>query len=188
MTPTSVLRSFQTIIEMLEDRKIDTSQVNKTLIQQNVNKMGFEIQIPGVRIIYYLAPKYKWSELKKFFQDQDAEISNDVLHLLIVNDKISQSNMKTLNELNLTMQIFNIKELQFNITQHAMVPPHEVVTDPEMIKEILESYSLKSKFQLPAIMKNDPMSRYLGLKGGDIVKITRTSPTAGEYIVFRCCI
>jgi DNA-directed RNA polymerase subunit H (RpoH/RPB5) len=28
----------------------------------------------------------------------------------------------------------------------------------------------------------------LGLKNGDIVKITRNSPTSGEYVIYRCCI
>ena len=41
--------------------------------------------------------------------------------------------------------------------------------------------------QLPLILKSDPMSRYLGLKNGDIIKITRNSQSSGEYIVYRCC-
>jgi DNA-directed RNA polymerase subunit H (RpoH/RPB5) len=173
---------------MLQDRNIDINDANKTLIQQsveqNASKMGFEVELPNIKIIYYLSPKYKWSELKKYFQEVDQE----ALYILVVNDKVSQSNMKTLNELNLNMQIFDLKELQFNITKHVLVPRHEIVKDQDEIKDVLESYALKSKYQLPVIMKTDPMSRYLGLKNGDIVKITRNSPTSGEYVIYRCCI
>jgi DNA-directed RNA polymerase I, II, and III subunit RPABC1 len=52
----------------------------------------------------------------------------------------------------------------------------------------MEKFMIKSKFQLPIILKTDAMAKYLGLKNGDIIKITRVSPTAGEYVVYRCCV
>jgi DNA-directed RNA polymerase I, II, and III subunit RPABC1 len=149
------------------------------------NKTGFSIDINNIKLIYYLASKFKWSELKKFFEDLSNQ--ENTLYILIVADKISQNNMKSIAAMNLNMQIFNIKELQFNITKHVLVPKHEIVHDQEEIKRILENYCLKNKFQLPIILKTDPVSRYFGLKNGDIVKITRYSPTSGEYIVYRCC-
>jgi DNA-directed RNA polymerase subunit H (RpoH/RPB5) len=182
-----IFKSFSTIIEMLSDRKIDTSGINKTIINDiiinNSNKIGFEINLENIKIIYYLSTKFKWSELKKFFEEKD----DNSLYILIINDKISQNNMKIIIALGLTMQIFNIKELQFNITKHVLVPKHELITDQDEIKNIMDHYSLKSKFQLPLILKNDPISRYYGLKNGDIVKITRNSPSSGKYIIFRCC-
>jgi DNA-directed RNA polymerase subunit H (RpoH/RPB5) len=173
---------------MLADRKFALDGLNTSLvyevIKSNSNKQGFEITIDTrLKIIYYLSNKFKWSELKKFF---DEETAYD-LYILVVVDKISQNNLKQINALNINIQIFDIKELQFNITKHILVPKHEVVSDQEEIKTILQNYCLKSKFQLPHILKTDPVSRYLGLRNGDIVRITRTSPTAGEYIVYRCC-
>jgi DNA-directed RNA polymerase I, II, and III subunit RPABC1 len=84
--------------------------------------------------------------------------------------------------------VFDIKSLQFNISHHELVPKHEVIHDEAEVKDIVAKYSLKSKFQLPIILKTDAMAKYLGLKNGDVVKITRVSPTAGEYIVYRCCV
>ena len=108
-----------------------------------------------------------------------------LLYIFIVNDKISLNIMKSINSLGLNYQIFNIKE-QFNITKHNIVPKHTLVDDAR-VKLLLETFSLKHKFQLPIILKSDPMSRYLGLKCGDVVMITRNSPSSGEYYVYRCC-
>jgi DNA-directed RNA polymerase subunit H len=39
--------------------------------------------------------------------------------------------------------------------------------------------------QLPYIKTSDPAAQDLGAKMGDILQITRKSPTAGEVIVYR---
>ncbi|MDE0831984.1 MAG: DNA-directed RNA polymerase subunit H, partial [Nitrosopumilus sp.] len=38
---------------------------------------------------------------------------------------------------------------------------------------------------LPLIFVNDPAIMGLGVKPGDMIKITRTSPTAGESLYYR---
>ena len=52
---------------------------------------------------------------------------------------------------------------------------------------VMETYMLKSKTQFPIIHRTDVMARWLGLKHGDVVKITRYNETSGEYFYFRCC-
>jgi DNA-directed RNA polymerase subunit H (RpoH/RPB5) len=184
----AIVKSFNTIIEMLKDRKMDVSQINQTavangLFQSSLSNVSFKIQIENISIIYYLNTKFKLSEMRKILGDN---IDTDLMYIFIVNDKISLSNMKSFNGLLINFQIFHIKELQFNITKHILVPKHEKINDQE-IQEILTTFSLKTKFQLPLILKSDPMSRYLGLKGGDVVRVTRNSPASGEYFVYRCC-
>lgn len=193
-----ISKSLKTVFEMLYDRKsIDEVQKN-TLggfaeYADNIqNKLTFNIQVnEGIRILYYLPPKFKWSELKKILEDNQEENVIDLI-ILVVREKVSQNNMKLINSFMgvvfKNIQVFDIKELQFNISNHVLVPKHELVFDEQEIKDIITKYSLKSKFQLPHILKTDPMSKYLGLKNGDIVKIVRISPTAGEYITYRCCL
>lgn len=71
----------------------------------------------------------------------------------------------------------------FNIFEHELVPKHEILP-PEEVKKLLEKYKIKP-YQLPWIRASDPAVIAIGAKPGDVIKITRKSPTAGEAVVYR---
>ena len=72
---------------------------------------------------------------------------------------------------------------KFKIENHSLVPKHSKLSEKET-KDLLEKYNITIK-ELPRIIKKDPSITNLNVKSGDIIKIVRKSPTAGEAIYYR---
>lgn len=188
MNRDDIIRSFGVILEMMTDRGDNVqhlTQANfKEVLQLDTMKPVIEVIINNTKIIYYTQPKPKWSDIKLFFEDK----SPFETYILVVHENMTQNHMKSLTALNLNIEVRTLASLQFNIMKHVLVPKHELIKSKAEIDDIMAKYKLKSKFQLPIILKTDPVAKWLGLKNGDIVKITRNSPTSGEYIMYRCCL
>jgi len=69
------------------------------------------------------------------------------------------------------------------VPSHSYVPKHEIITKKEAL-EVLEKYHCKPT-GLPLIFVSDPAIMGLGVKPGDMIKITRKSATAGESLYYR---
>ena len=73
--------------------------------------------------------------------------------------------------------------MQIDIQDHKLVPKHEIMTEEEISKEFSDvDYKFKD---LPKIKVNDPVAESIGAKPGDILRITRESQTAGEFVTYR---
>lgn len=69
------------------------------------------------------------------------------------------------------------------ITEHVLVPQHEILGEEEA-KRVMEEYKI-TKENLPKILITDPMIKILKAKIGDVIRITRKSPTSGKYYYYR---
>ena len=88
---------------------------------------------------------------------------------------------------NVYVQILEIKKICFNILKNQLVPKHEVITEEEYLKEVVEKYSVTSKTQLPGIKRDDAVAKYIGLRPEQVCRITRPSESAGVNIGYRVC-
>ena len=72
---------------------------------------------------------------------------------------------------------------KIDVSKHVLVPKHSKVSEKEK-KELLEKYNMTT-VELPKIFKNDPALSNLDATVGDIIKIARKSPTAGDVLFYR---
>ena len=75
------------------------------------------------------------------------------------------------------------KKIPTLVPDHIFVPKHEILAKKEA-EQVLENFNFNPT-DLPFIFVNDPAILGLGVKPGDMIKISRKSGTAGESIYYR---
>ena len=78
------------------------------------------------------------------------------------------------------------EEKIIDIFQSELVPKHVIISDKER-QAILKDFNISLK-QLPRIKTTDPAIVNFKPKKGDVVKVIRKSPTAGESVYYRVVI
>lgn len=84
------------------------------------------------------------------------------------------------------IEYFMEAELMFDITEHSLVPKHEILTKEE--KAALFSKYRLNGLMLPQIKSSDPVARFLGMQAGQVAKITRKTKGDGTCITYRIVI
>ncbi len=72
---------------------------------------------------------------------------------------------------------------KLNVLKHVMVPDHSVMNEDD-VRELLSLYKITYE-QLPKVYHDDPAVKTINAKVGDVVRITRSSHTAGRAESFR---
>jgi DNA-directed RNA polymerase subunit H len=72
---------------------------------------------------------------------------------------------------------------KIDIDKHQLVPKHIILSEEEKA-EVLKKYKASLR-QFPRILISDPAIADKNPKVGDLVKIIRNSPTAGETVYYR---
>jgi len=137
-------------------------------------------------------------KLDKFFDDIEDENSENtevvVMMIVPIADAHHISALKQYVKLKesgdkrkLRVSFFSVDMMVVNPMKHVLVPKHEIVPE-EKHQELMESMYITSKSKFPEIKFHiDPIARCIGAVPGDIVKITRPSPSCGESIIYRVC-
>ena len=74
------------------------------------------------------------------------------------------------------IELFEEKELNFNITNHTLVPKHNLVEDKDELLQLV-----KHRKNLPLILSKDPIVKFFAFKKGSILRVERGNGT----IVYR---
>lgn len=161
-----------------------------------------EFHTSHTTIIFALTKKLRKNTLDELKEAANDDIMrfiskyNDKLNVILVfnNDTISTPIMqqlarydKILQKKGGTLQYFHLKNLLFNPTKHQLVPKHTKLT-PEEVTEVMDKYLIKGKIQMPYILHNDVIAKWLGLKQGDVVKIERLNENSGVSYYYRVTI
>ena len=169
---------------------------------------GFEVPTPKVRVYIFLARiKQKLPGFINSLQSEpgmEAETSHRSTDKLgspvdpaqtsvicLINEPVvpvfHQASINAWNTRNFRLTFFCMDSFLMNPLHHYLVPPHEIIPK-EQHEALMKNMYITQKSQFPFIRyHDDPITRVIGAVPGDIIKITRPSPSAGEYIIYRIC-
>ena len=165
--------------KIIKNENENENEENMSQNEQNDKK-----EITKINLYYHYIPNPKLNKdcIEDFIQLMKTADANS--GMIITSAKLSQqAKQKIEGSREIIIEVFNLSELVVNITKHELVPKHTLLSQKDK-KQLLERYKIRDS-QLPKILIGDPVAKYLGLKRGDVVKITRVSETAGRYITYR---
>lgn len=204
----NIYRSRLTLLDILEGRGYDVSKYRKfspveataaaaafPSLSFKVPKKDDETKVCDVRYAQITRQK-----LETFFDDiSDDDAPNtevivmmvapvaDAHHMVALKQYMKMKESGEKDRRKLRVSFFSIELLVVNPLKHVLVPKHEIVS-PDYHKELMDSMYITSKSKFPEIKFHvDPIARCIGAVPGDIIKITRPSPSAGESIIYRVC-
>jgi DNA-directed RNA polymerase I, II, and III subunit RPABC1 len=192
-----LFRARTTVLEMFRDRGyslsdelfIDSKDSFKKLFYSK--NLDFRVDSEGkppVFIKWMLNFKIKPNMIKETIdniREEGFQLNSPGKIILITKAKPNTNISKIFKDKEFRgTELFWLNTMIFNITKHVLVPKHTKISEDDIRKLLAELY-IQNKFHLPVMLKSDPITRYLDLSSGDVCKITRYSPTSGEYFSYR---
>ncbi len=90
-------------------------------------------------------------------------VSKGIKHaILVYQTSVTPSVKKILLNFDIHIELFCMDELRYNILKHELVPRHTKV----------DAWKTNAK-KYPILKRTDPVSKFLGFKGGDVIRIDR---------------
>ena len=204
----SINKSRNTILELLEaqDYNVDDylgfsiNEVDAMLANSQLDMLiTHKENSKKVYVKYYFTTKQTTRQIKPQTLDDIIEDLYTIEEILTKNDTLiiiidDEPNDTILNKMRylydhdgIYVVIHNIKRLQFNILNHALVPSMTVLDETETA-EMMKKYNLKDKSQIPEISRFDPQALAICLRPGQICGIERESVTALTYKYYIVCV
>jgi len=195
--------SRKTIIDLLEAQKYDVSQykdfgINEVNTLFETKQMDMLLRKTSedkkVYVKYHLAKSLRPVNLYEYIEDlftlEEVLTKKDDLVVIMKdepNDTIRKTLMNIWEQDGIFVIVINIKRLQYNIMNHALVPPH-IVLSKEEADEVKRKYNILDDSQLPDLSRFSPVSQVIGIRPGVLCRIFRPSKTAIKAEFYRVCL
>lgn len=180
--------ALSTLQEMLTSRGLVADKFELVPSNMDGTKM---YSFAGILLIFSTKTRVSEKELNNFLSF--AGENNFASGIIIVSpSRPSESVMKILinhnaDRDNVYVQIFDIRSLGFNISKHRKVPQHRIVNENEK-PVIIKNYNLKSLDQMPKILSQDAMAKFIGARPGDVVEVVGLCETSADNLRYRYCV
>lgn len=164
----SIEKAYKTCIEMLYQRGYtDITRDNNEITA--INKYGNNMKCT------YINDKISTQNIRDIITSMDME---QITHIIILyDDEITTPAKKIIHDHKENIiEVFNVKELQINITKHRLQPKFELIKKDE-------SFIIKRKMgtKFPIMFESGPISRFFYFRKEDMVRVT----TKDGYINYR---
>ena len=194
-----VATAYKTVLSQLKSRGFDISDYEGASLQeisamletkQLVIHVG-SAETGGVHVLFHVHKGLRPPQLLDFVDAED-DLYGPRGELMVIakdqpNDTLKQEITLLWVDDQKYVNVRGIETLQFDVLEHSLVPPHSIA-DIEAVKSMKTRLGITRDDQFPEISRFDPCAIAIGLRPGQIVKITRPSRTAvvGDY--YRRCI
>ncbi|XP_074564862.1 DNA-directed RNA polymerase V subunit 5A [Curcuma longa] len=190
----------RTLLEMLRDRgfPVPDDELALTLPafraklgdKPKLDDLRISLSVPSkgsppkkLLVIFFGTEPFKLSTLREMYNAVKQENLTNLI--LVLQSKMSSKARDGVKEISrIKVETFQITELLVNITKHVLMPKHEFLTTDEK-QDLLKKYNV-GESQFPRMLETDPVSRYYGLKKGQIVKVTYEGELTGSHVTYRC--
>ena len=203
-TISTVFKSRQNLLKLLyqqgfdikdcEDFSVNEVHVmynNKQLDMMMTSRKGSDSK--KVYVKYHLAKTLRRENINDYIDDlynlEQVLTKNDTL-ILVIKQEPNEPMLNILSQIweqdGIFIIVYNLERLQFNILEHVYVPNHTILSDEE-VKTMKNRYNIINDRELPDISRYDPVAQAIGMRPGQICKITRPSKTAITADYYRIC-
>ena len=149
------------------------------------NSKNYNTEIPDKKV-YIKFFDYKITSINDKSPVGEFIKAHDSDYKFIVVLDITPKTREMIDSDNSSIEVFKFNELKSDITEHDLVPLHQVLTMEEGEK-VLEAYRARKR-DMPYIRSNEVVAKYYKMMSGEIVKIIRPSPITGEAVIYRLVI
>ena len=172
--------SFNDIRVMYTNKQLDMLLSNPTTDQKIYIKY---------HIATKLSPAHIYDYIDDLFHIEEILSKKDDL-IIITKDKVPETMTKLMSNTYLRdgifFVIFNLKQLAFNILNHALVPPHRILSEEEE-RAMRKKYNITNDSELPEISRFDPVAKAIGMRPKQVCEILRPSKTSIVTKFYRLC-